>query len=54
MRYWEEIDEAGEVLRTIVMNKESTLDDFRWIQKNLGGTWKLSKKEISNDPQDGE
>lgn len=43
MRYWEELDADGKVIRTIVMNKKSLIEDFKWIMNNLPGTWRPKK-----------
>jgi len=43
MRYWEELDENNDVVRTIAMNKKTIVEEFQWIHKNLGGTWRLGQ-----------
>lgn len=54
MRYWDELNNKNEVVRTIVLNNKSIADDAKWIHKNLGGVWRLSQTRNEVEIPDAE
>ena len=51
MRYWKQIDSENKVTNRIAMNKETALEDFKWIAKNLGGNWVLEKESVESSSE---